>query len=201
MTVYALPRATPPEETYPLVHIGDTLWFPFSFYYCVPVTVRDVNFYLSHPTGVSREFHASIGFGTWPLDAYGVMYPEAQDDDGNFRGLGHEGFELEGKLYRLEEFTVCSQFIWIDEPVGHGVELWTPACPWNPSFDDVFLTLQDAQAGLMPRKFKHRRAHSALMRWRRSHIDGLNRNHRRCGMAGDLTTAAYCDKPVYSTRS
>ena len=42
----------------------------------------------------------------------------------------------------------CNQFVWIDEPVGHAVQV-------NDAYDGLFETLQEAQKHAIPSKKKH----------------------------------------------
>lgn len=148
----------------PEVRMDATVWFAFDHHYVVPCRLRDVDFYCCYPGQPDRQ-----GFWTGGSDFW-----DTPDD--NFVGASR-----------------CSQWIWIDEPVGHSVQIWSPeTCAYGPGYDDVFLTLDHALQVVAPRGRSRRRARAAHHRYRRDHIGSI----RASGNLG-VDLVQYPDKPVY----
>jgi len=148
----------------PEIHMGDTVWFAFDHHYVVQCRLRDVDFYCS--------------------------YPERPDDPGFWTGCSDFWDTPDEKFVGAAR---CSQWLWIDEPVGHSVQIWSPEThDFVPSYGDAFLTLDHALQVVAPRRKSRRRAQSALHRYRRDQVRFI----RSTGNLG-VNLALYPDKPVY----
>lgn len=60
---------------------------------------------------------------------------------------------------------LCNQFIWVDEPFGHGIQIG----------DEAFATLDEAMSIAVPTRKKHLRRR--LQRWRRLSIEFIASTH------------------------
>lgn len=163
----------------PEVRVGDTVWFAFDHHHVVQCRARDVLFYCCYPERpdapgffVSCDDLAEISEGISPSVAtLQEYYP-----DEKFSGAAR-----------------ASQWIWIDEPVGHSVQIWSPeTCEYGPGYDDVFLRLDQALQVVAPRRRSRRRGQSALRRYRRDHVGFI----RATGNLG-VDLVQYPDKLVY----
>lgn len=91
----------------------------------------------------------------------------------------------------LEGSERVNQFVWIDEPVGHSIQI----------DDEVFLTVQEALAcaAYAPRR-KRLRPHKKLNRWRRRSLGFINWTRKKAGAEIDLTPRDWESKTIWVKR-
>jgi len=134
------------EVTY--VNPGDKLWYivtgrgrHYNTYrgdIIVPVIATEVDEIYSHPDDLGTCW--SHRFVDSSQDY--VAVPTAEKDENGWNVWEHK------PLSWLGDMKPCNQFVWIDEPVGHGIQV-------GDEHDGLFLTLHEAQRHALPSKKKH----------------------------------------------
>lgn len=91
----------------------------------------------------------------------------------------------------LEGSRRVNQFVWIDEPVGHSIQI----------DDEVFLTVEEALAcaAYAPRR-KRLRPHKKLNDWRRKSLGFINGTRRRAGAEVDEVPRNWESKTIWVKR-
>lgn len=138
------------------VNPGDKLWFVMKGDHynsnryrgdiIVPVVVEEVDEIYSHP---NHELPACWSHRFIDSKDNYVAVPLAEKDENGWNKYTHEDLSCLGNAKPV------NQFVWIDEPVGHGIQV-------GDIWDGLFLTLQEAQRHAIPSRKKHlrRRLHA-----------------------------------------
>lgn len=172
--IYTLPRS--PWMKSPLLLPGATIWWPFCKYYIVPCNTKSCDFI--------------IGFKDSPMIEH---YWVCQDRIylGNIASTPPKTVQDTLQEWYKSDCYISNAFYWIDEPVGHSIQLWTPECDYNTGYDDCYLSLNEALKHVTPCGPGKRRAQITLKQWRRKRVSGLNKYWP------NLTTRQYPNKKVY----
>lgn len=130
--------------------LGQRLYLPLNTL-VVPVTVIEVNdVYSDNGVFADAGEHCSVWLSTNAKCRYARQGSKETDKNGWSIFVERDPDEVVAKC------THASQFVWIDEPLGHAASLG----------DDVFLTLNEALQYVRPSKKKHLRRR--LKAWRNS---------------------------------
>ncbi len=131
------------------INPGDKLWYivrghKYPGDIIVPVIANEIDEIYTHPVDPKIGSCWSHRFIDSSQDY--VSVPTSSKDENGWPIFEHK----EPSWLKENNMKPCNQFVWIDEPVGHAIQVGDP-------YDGLFLTLNEARKYATPSKKRHLR--------------------------------------------